>query len=158
LIFVGGNDLRPYLIGSDMTAEAGYAAAVPQIEAGWQKIFGFFADRARFPDGATVLMNNQYDPFDDCTAAPYFISAKKHELLRSYNDLLARLARDNGAILTEQYASYLGHGHHYAVMACPHYQAGAVPFMNDLIHPNVAGHQHLFEQWKPIVDGLYPHP
>jgi lysophospholipase L1-like esterase len=158
LIFVGGNDLRPYLIGTDTAAEAGFAMVVPKIQASWQKIFAFFADRSQFPDGATVLMNNQYDPFDDCTAAPYFISAKKHELLRSYNDVLARLAHDNGAILTEQYTSYLGHGHHYAVMACPHYQAGAVPFMNDLIHPNAAGHDHLFLQWKPIVDGLYPRP
>jgi lysophospholipase L1-like esterase len=155
MIYVGGNDLRPYLVGADVAAEAGLAKAVPELEVAWKQVFAFFADKAKFPDGATILMNNQYDPFDDCTAAPYFISAKKHSLLRSYNDVLARLAHDNGAVLTEQYTPYLGHGHHYAVKTCPHYQAGLTPFMNDLIHPNVAGHDHLFQQWKQVVDGFY---
>lgn len=157
LIFVGGNDLRPYLIGPDGAAEAGLAKAIPGIEASWRQVFAFFADRTRFPDGATLLMNNQYDPFDDCTAPPYFISAKKHALLRAYNDVLARLAAEAGAVITDQYTPYLGHGHHHAVRACPHYQAGMTPFMNDIIHPNAAGHDHLFQQWKAVVDGFYAH-
>ena len=155
LIYVGGNDLRPYLAGLDAAAEAGFAKVVPEIEAEWKKVFDFFADRSKFPGGATLLMNNQYDPFDDCTAAPYFISATKHALLRSYNDVLAKLARDNGAVLTEQYLPYLGHGHHWAVATCPHYKAGSTPFMNDLIHPNPAGHEHLFAQWKQVLGALY---
>jgi lysophospholipase L1-like esterase len=158
MVFVGGNDLRPYLVGSDAAAEAGFAKVMPSVQATWATIFEFFADAQRFPAGVTLLMNNQYDPFDDCTAAPYFISAKKHALLRMYNDTLAQLAREHGATITDQYTPYLGHGHHYAISSCPHYMAGATPFMNDLIHPNPAGHANLFAQWKAIVDGLYRKP
>ncbi len=155
VVYVGGNDLRPYLIASDMAAEAGFARITPSIETAWKTIFTHFADRAKFPDGATVLVNTQYDPFDDCTAPPYFVSAKKHELLRSFNDVVARLARANDAIVVDQFTPFLGHGHHVRVAACPHYRAGSTPYMGDLIHPNAAGHEQIFQQWKLAVDGLY---
>jgi lysophospholipase L1-like esterase len=155
LVYVGGNDLRPYMIASDRAAEAGFATVTNDVSAAWAKIFAFFADRGRFPDGATLLMNNQYDPFDGCTAPPFFVSARKAALLSTYNQLLAQLARDNGATLTDQHGPFLGHGHHHAVPSCPHYQKGLQAFMGDLIHPNVAGHDNLFTQWRTQVDGFY---
>jgi hypothetical protein len=69
--------------------------------------------------------------------------------------VLARIAQENRALLVDQYTPYLGHGHHYALARCPHYQANAQPFMGDLIHPNVAGHDHLYQQWKKAVAGVY---
>jgi lysophospholipase L1-like esterase len=155
VVFVGGNDLRPYMIASDTAAAAGFATVTTNVTAAWTKVFAFFADKARFPDGTTVLVNNQYDPFDGCTAPPFFVSPRKAALLGTYNDLLAKLARESGGVLIDQFSPYLGHGHHYAVASCPHYQKGAQPFMNDLIHPNVAGHNNLFLQWKQVVDGFY---
>jgi lysophospholipase L1-like esterase len=158
LIYVGGNDLRPYMIASDTAASAGFAMVSEDVTAAWAKIFAHFADKSRFPDGTTLLLNNQYDPFDGCTAPPFFISPRKGQLLRTYNELLAKLAADNGAVLVDQHTPYLGHGHHYAVASCPHHQPGAQPFMGDLIHPNAAGHDNLFQQWKKVVDGLYGMP
>ena len=123
--------------------------------AAWSQIFAHFEDRAKFPDGYTLIMNNQYNPFDDCTAAPYFLTAKKSELLARFNAELARVAREKGAVITDQYTPFLGHGHHFSVRTCPHFKMGATPFMDDLIHPNRAGHENLFQQWKTVVDGLY---
>jgi lysophospholipase L1-like esterase len=155
VIYVGGNDLSKYMFAFDPAAERGFTTDLPAVKAAWDRIFEFFQDRARFPDGVTVVMNNQYNPFDDCSAAPYFISAKKHELLARFNQELAAIAAAKGARLTDQYTPYRGHGHHYNVARCPHYAAGATPFMDDLIHPNAAGHDNLFQQWKRVVDQLY---
>jgi lysophospholipase L1-like esterase len=155
LVYVGGNDLAKYMFAFDAAAERGFTADLPVVKAAWDGIFEFFQDRTRFPDGATVIMNNQYNPFDDCTASPYFITARKHELLAQFNGELMGIAAARGARLTDQYTPYRGHGHHHAIARCPHYAAGTTPFMDDLIHPNAAGHDNLFQQWKRVVDDLY---
>jgi lysophospholipase L1-like esterase len=155
LVYVGGNDLAKYMFSLDNVAEQGLNTDLPKVLASWGQILTHFEDRTRYPDGFTLLMNNQYNPFDDCTAAPYFLSAKKSELLARFNAALAQLARDKGAVLTDQYTPYLGHGHHFQVRMCPHFKAGATPFMDDLIHPNAAGHENLFQQWKGVIDRLY---
>ena len=156
VIYVGGNDLRPFMMAPDAVAEAGFNRIVPQIEAAWTRIQTALGDRTMFPDGVTLVMNNQYDPFDACTAPPFFISATKLRLLRAFNERLANIARAAGATLTDQFTPFLGHGHHFAVRSCPHYQPGATAFMADLIHPNAAGHEQLYQQWKRVVDGFYP--
>jgi hypothetical protein len=51
-------------------------------------------------------------------------------------------------VLTDQDGPFLGHGHHYDVASCPHYKADQAPWMDDLIHPNAAGHENLFQQWE----------
>jgi lysophospholipase L1-like esterase len=155
VIFVGGNDLAKYIFASDAAAMKGLETDLPGVLAAWGQVFAFFGDRSKFPDGYRMIMNNQYNPFDDCTALPYNVSAKKFELLHQFNDELAKLAQARGATITDQYTPFLGHGHHYNVMSCPHYIPGAAGWMSDLIHPNAAGHADLFEQWKKTVDGLY---
>jgi len=155
LIYIGGNNLAKYLFAGDAVAERGYMTDLPGIKANWEAIFGFFQDKTKFPDGSTVLMNNQYNPFDDCTAAPYFLSAKKNMLLDAFNKELATIASAKGAVLTDQHTPFLGHGHHYSVRTCPHYKDNQTPWMDDLIHPNAAGHENLFQQWKATVDRLY---
>jgi hypothetical protein len=155
LIYIGGNNLAKYLFSGDAVAERGYMTDLPEVRASWDAIFAFFKDRAKFPDGATVLMNNQYNPFDDCTAAPYFLSAKKNMLLDAFNKELATIASAKGAVLTDQHTPFLGHGHHYSVNTCPHFKANLAPWMDDLIHPNADGHENLFQQWKATVDRLY---
>jgi len=156
LIYVGGNDMQRYLTQADAAAEAGLRGDLPGIAQDWQSVFAFFNDTANFPDGATIIMNNQYNPFDDCTAPPYNLSATKSSLLGEFNAKLASLADEfDNVVLTDQHTPYLGHGHHYSVTSCPHYQAGLEPFMNDLIHPNAAGHANLAVQWNLVADGLY---
>jgi hypothetical protein len=101
-------------------------------------------------------MNNQYNPFDDCTAPPYSLSQVKTDLLAEYNAELTLLADSlSNVVLTDQHTPYLGHGHHYNDASCPHYQAGLTPFMNDLIHPNAAGHANLAAQWDEVAKTLY---
>ena len=155
VVYVGGNDLARYLFASDMAAGNGLETDLPKVLAAWDQVFAFFDDKAKFPDGYRLIMNSQYNPFDDCTAAPYNVSAKKFELLHTFNDRLAGVAQSKGATLTDQFTPFLGHGHHYGVMSCPHFMAGAAPWMGDLIHPNPAGHDDLFQQWKKTVDHLY---
>ncbi len=156
LIYVGGNDMQKYLTQADAAAEAGLRADLPGIAEDWQSVFAFFNDTANFPDGATIIMNNQYNPFDDCTAPPYNLSSLKSGLLREFNTQLASLADEfDNVVITDQYTPYLGHGHHYNVASCPNYEAGLEPFMNDLIHPNAAGHANLATQWSLVADGLY---
>jgi lysophospholipase L1-like esterase len=155
LVYVGGNDLSRQLLATDQAAIAGVTGALPAINDAWDQIAAYFGDRGRFPDGYTLIMNNQYDPFDDCTAPPFFLSAMKIELLHTFNQTLQDIATRTGAHLTDQFTPFLGHGHHYDVASCPHYQPGAAPWMSDLIHPNGAGHEDLFQQWKVVVDRLY---
>jgi len=156
VIFIGGNDLQPYIFISDADAETRFETDMPAMLAEWDRIFAFFDDAAKFPDGYTMIMDTQYNPFDDCTASPYNLSALKIELLRVYNNNLRQLAnaRDN-VVITDQHASYLGHGHHYNVATCPYYIEGAEGWMADLIHPGVAGHANLANEWKMTSDRLY---
>lgn len=156
LVYVGGNDMQKYLTRTDSAAEAGLRGDLPGLIEDWRSVFAYFNDSANFPDGATIIMNNQYNPFDDCTAPPYNLSGAKSALLGEYNAELATLADEfDNVALTDQHTPYLGHGHHYNAAACPHYQAGLEPFMNDLIHPNAAGHQNLADQWGLVADQLY---
>lgn len=158
MIYIGGNDLQTYLPASDEVAMQGLIDDLPGIRANWEEIFAFFDDTAKFPDGATILMNNQYNPFDDCTeqASGIALSAAKNQLLRDFNSALQEIAdQHDNAFLTDQFTTYLGHGHNYAAEACPHYAADSVPFMADLIHPNEAGNAHLAARLALTKDTLY---
>jgi len=156
VVQVGGNNLAPYMFQTDQQAQQGYDQQLPLVQDAWAQIFAYFDDTSKFPDGATIFVSNQYDPFDDCTAAPYNLSPKKIELLHSYNDAIAAIAdaHDNG-VLVDQFTSFLGHGHHYDVATCPYYMAGAAGWMNDLIHPNAAGHAHLGQVLDGVADQVY---
>ena len=158
VIYVGGNDLAKYMFVLDGPAEQGLKTDLPKVLDAWEKIFAFFADPAKFPDGSTVLVSNQYNPFDNCMAAPYFLTPKKNELLAQFNDAVKALATQKKAQFTDQFTPFLGHGHHYQVDRCPFFMANATPFMDDVIHPNPAGHDNLFQQWKKTLDPLYAAP
>jgi lysophospholipase L1-like esterase len=157
MIYIGGNDLAPYIFQSDAAAMSAYNQIMPGIKGDWDGIFAFFEDTTKFPDGATIVMNKQYNPFDDCTAPPYNLSALKNNLLVMFNAVLTDFANQHfeHTIIVDQYTSYLGHGHHYNVSTCPHYMANATPYMKDLIHANADGNKHLSEQMNAAVDDLY---
>jgi lysophospholipase L1-like esterase len=156
LVYIGGNDLQPYIFVSDAEALQRFETDMPMIAARFGEYYDYFADTSRFPDGFTLIMNTQYNPFDDCTAPPYNLSATKIDLLGQYNGELTRIAGLHGnVVITEQHAPYLGHGHHYNVTSCPYYMAGATNWMGDLIHPNVAGHANLAKEWNATADRLY---
>lgn len=153
VIYIGGNDLAQYIFLPDQAALDGWNNTTgPEVAAAWETILDFLGDPANFPDGVTLLMNTQYNPFDDCTAPPYFVSQTKIELLHAHNDALVERANSRQwAFITDQHPSYLGHGHYVADSSCPYYDPTFEGWMNDLIHPNPAGHQHLAEQMVAVA-------
>jgi lysophospholipase L1-like esterase len=156
LIFIGGNDLQPFIYQSDDQTLEQYAEMRPELDADWAAIFEFMNDPANFPDGTTVMMNTQYNPFDDCTAPPEYLSQVKIDLLNEYNDdLVAKADAQANAAIADQHGPYLGHGHHYNDMSCPYFMEGADNWMFDLIHPNVAGHANLATVLGARADEVY---
>ena len=145
MIYIGGNDLAPYIFQSDEAAINGWENTTgPTVATAWEEILAFFDDETNFPDGVTLLMNTQYNPFDDCTAPPYFVSQVKIELLHAHNDALTeRAASRPWGFIADQHPVYLGHGHYVNDSNCPHYDASFEGYMNDLIHPNGPGHHNL---------------
>jgi lysophospholipase L1-like esterase len=158
MLFIGGNDLTPYLTQSDAAAMTGWTGTVePMMQAMYDATFTALADTSKFPGGATLLMNTQYNPFDDCTASPYNISAAKTAILNEFNDKIKTIAGAHGAsaIVVDTHSPFLGHGHHYNVTTCPYYMANATQYMQDLIHANAAGNAVLAGVDNGGADRLY---
>jgi len=158
LIYIGGNDLSEYIFASDEDTVSGYTEKRPELDQNWADIFAFLQDPANFPDGTTIVMNNQYNPFDDCTAPPYNLSATKIDMLRMYNeDLVTKADANDNAYIADQHAPFLGHGHHYNVDSCRFYQADSEYWMTalDLIHPYGGGHVNIGDEMVAILEPLY---
>jgi lysophospholipase L1-like esterase len=158
LIYVGGNDLSEYIFASDEDTVTGYMEKRPELDANWADVFAFLQDPANFPDGTTIVMNTQYNPFDDCTAPPYNLSATKIDMLRMYNeDLVAKADANDNAYIADQHEPFLGHGHHYNVDTCPFYQPDADYWMTalDLIHPYGNGHVNIGDEMVALLEPLY---
>src|SRR5258706_8850120 len=129
LIYIGGNDLSPYIFQSDSAAMTAWTGTIsPKLTSVYNATFATLADSAKFPGGATLLMNTQYNPFDDCTASPYNVSAVKIGVLPRFNDQVKAIAAAHpvASIVVDQHKPFLGHGHHYNVTTCPYYMANAV--------------------------------
>ena len=136
-----------------------YPGAIAGIEEDWETIWEFFDDPENFPDGATVVVNTQYNPFDDCTESYSGIALTplKIMLLADYNTVIGDMTAEhaNGA-LADQYTNFLGHGHLFDNSACPHYDASAEYWMSDLIHANSTGHvEGLAVVFEGVADSLY---
>ena len=154
MIYVGGNDLAAYIVGSDQAAIDGWNNTTgPEVAAAWEEILAFLGDPANFPDGVTLLMNTQYNPFDDCTAPPYFVSETKIELLHAHNQaLMDRAHSQPWGFIADQHPSYLGHGHYVNDASCPYYDESFEGWMGDLIHPNALGHHHLADVMIEVAE------
>lgn len=154
MIYIGGNDLAGYIFGSDQAAIDGWNNTTgPEVAAAWEEILAFLEDESNFPDGVTLLMNTQYNPFDDCTAPPYFVSETKIELLHAHNDALVDRANSRPwGFIADQHPSYLGHGHYVNDQSCPHYDESFDGWMGDLIHPNALGHHHLADVMIEVAE------
>lgn len=158
LIFIGGNDLAAHIFSSDEAATDAWENSVgPQVAQHWEDIFAFLGDSGNFPDGVTVLMNTQYNPFDDCTASPYpTVTPAKNEIVNAHNAALtARAGARDWAFIADQHGPFLGHGHHFDKPECPNYIDGADNWMNDLIHPDATGHGNLSVVLQSQVDQMY---
>jgi lysophospholipase L1-like esterase len=157
MIYIGGNDLSPFIFQSDQQAMAGYQMIEPMLVSVYDSVFTKLSNTTTFPNGAVLLTNTQYNPFDDCTASPYNLSPAKTAILHMFNDKVKSIADAHGAaaIWVDQHDPFLGHGHHYNVSTCPYYQANAVPWMQDTIHANPAGNVDLANVMNAGADRLY---
>lgn len=154
MIYIGGNDLAGYIFQSDQAALDGWNNTTgPAVAAAWEEILAFLGDPQSFPDGVTLLMNTQYNPFDDCTAPPYFVSQTKIDLLHAHNQALTDRAHSQPwGFIADQHPSYLGHGHYVNDASCPYYDESFEGWMGDLIHPNAVGHHHLADVMIEVVE------
>lgn len=154
VIYIGGNDLAPYIFQSDQAALDGWNNTTgPAVAQAWEEILAFLGDPANFPDGVTLLMNTQYNPFDDCTAPPYFVSETKIMLLHAHNDALTERANSQPwAFIADQHPSFLGHGHYVNDSNCPYYDPSFEGWMGDLIHPNAPGHHNLADMMVEVAE------
>ncbi len=157
VLYIGGNDLSPFIFQSDAQAMTAYQMIEPMLVSVYDAVFAKLANTTTFPNGAVLLMNTQYNPFDDCTASPYNLSPAKIAILHKFNDKVRSIAdaHATNAIIVDQHGPFLGHGHHYNVAACPKYTAGSAAWMQDTIHANVAGNVGLASVMNAGVDRLY---
>lgn len=160
-IHVGGNDLAAFILKSDQAAKDAFDSTMSQAEADWIKVFEFFEDKSKFPDGATFIVNTQFNPFDDCTEMHnlFRLTDVKIDLMKQFNGRLAALAkaRDN-AVVADNYAAFLGHGHHHDNDKCPHYESGNDYWMvggADLTHINEKGYAGMTKVFEGVADTLY---
>ncbi len=161
VIWVGGNDISGLLLSSDADAEATYRDQLaPSLDMLWAQMFAWVDDPANFPDGATLIVNTQFNPFDDCTADPYgFMSPLKTSLLAEYNARIEeRVAEREDTYIADQYPAFLGHGHHFGTAECPNYDADNAYWMiggSDLVHPNTLGHVTIAGTLQGTIDQIY---
>lgn len=160
-IHVGGNDLAKFILKSDKAAQDAFDGTMSQAVDDWNTVFEFFEDKSKFPDGATFIVNTQYNPFDDCTEfhTVFQVSQTKIDLMKRFNQKLRDLvnARSRG-IVAEQYEKFLGHGHHHAKSQCPHYKDGADYWLiggSDLTNINEKGYAAMGEEFQRVADQLY---
>lgn len=161
VIWVGGNDISGLLLSSDMEAESTYRDELaPELDRLWESMLEWVDDPANFPDGATLIVNSQFNPFDDCSSDPYgFMTPLKTGLLAEYNARIAERIEDRAdSYLADQYPGFLGHGHHYATEGCPNYTEGNAYWMiggTDLVHPNALGHVTIAGALRTGIDSAF---
>lgn len=161
IIWVGGNDLQPFLLSSDANAQSGYDNLAPELDADWATFFAFIDDPNLFPDGVDVIVNTQFNPFDDCNnTAPFaFMTETKSGLLGQFNTRLKeRAAQRDNTYVGDEHTTFLGHGHHNATDSCPNYIPDADYWMlggTDLVHPNALGHFQIANTLQSAIDEIY---
>jgi lysophospholipase L1-like esterase len=164
-LFIGGNDLAAHLYEPDATATQSWKNLQPAATQNMNAILSYFEDKSKFPGGATILVNSQYNPFDECvTFTNSFATSVKQDILKQFNALLVTIvAGHKSALVVDQYGAVLGHGDNYnqatsnasPPAACPHYASGSASWMADLIHPNALGHVPLGKQMTAAVDAVF---
>ena len=160
MIYIGGNDLVDFLGMTDAESMTFFASRMPAIRNTWEtQIFPFFENSNNFPDGVTVVMNTQYNPYDDCnTEGNIKMTAVKIGLLAEYNRQLTEMANARDYVfITDQHGPFLGHGQANTRTnpACPHYIPNAEYWMFDEIHPNDPGYASLAAEWAKTADLIY---
>ena len=153
VITVGGNDLQSVLLNPMSVEER-----VEKTVGNWRETAQYFLDDQRFPDGATVLMANVYEPTDaEGQVGTCFLGLNISSLLLHLHDAntqLRELAEEMGFSALDMRGAFLGHGFHYSDQATAYYNADdpTLWLSNDCIHPNPRGHHEIRAMfWRAIA-------
>jgi hypothetical protein len=133
----------------------------PRWESAWSEVFEYFADTARFPGGATFLLNTQYSPYDQCPdplGPNSGITDAEEQNLQNINQrmFIDVAIRRPDTVAVDHYPDWLGHGGNADIRGCPHCQLDNTRWViDDGVHPNAIGHARLADKARAAVDGMY---
>ncbi|HMI93910.1 MAG TPA: GDSL-type esterase/lipase family protein [Polyangiales bacterium] len=161
-VYLGGNDLLGCggTEGNDATVACMYRE-IDEIRAEWEPILAYFSDPALFPDGATFLLNTQYQISDECEnpgGMSLGTTQARSAAVQAYNQrvFIDRAVERADAIAVDQYPDWLGHGIFADNARCPHcYREDNVSWLYPSdVHPNPTGHRHIAAKWKLAIDQM----
>jgi lysophospholipase L1-like esterase len=162
-VYLGGNDIADCAQAFSVDAlNQCVDEVIARLTSAWSKLFDYFTDRTRFPDGVTFLLNTQYGLSDECTLPNDFPGGPLRDAkLQAYNRevfIKPAEARDD-TIAIDQYPDWLGHGAHADDSRCPHCsrEDNSAWLAIDKVHPNTAGQSHIADKWKIALDAMYGH-
>jgi hypothetical protein len=141
-----------YAIGNDLLA--GNPDGATLVE-GYASMFDYFTDSDRFPEGATFLLNTQYNPKDECTPPGVMRRPGIDALIRQLNQQVfidVAEARDD-TVAVDQLPDFLGHGDNADITGCPYCGADNTPWLFS-IHPNALGHAHIAAKWEVALAAM----
>jgi lysophospholipase L1-like esterase len=161
-VYLGGNDVGQCRLPDDALALACMDREIEEILVEWQPIFAHFSDASLFPDGATFLLNTQYNLSDECIEPgplPIGITPARSEKLKEYNRRVfiePAIARAD-TIAIDQYPDWLGRGANANDARCPHCYNGdnSSWLIFDGVHPSATGNRHIADKWKVAIDAIY---
>jgi hypothetical protein len=127
------------------------------------ELLDHFTNRAKFPDGATFMINTQYSPSDQCPEGQKSwgpLTTEQEEVLLTLNRrLYIGIAEDRADTVTvDQHPDWLGHGWNGGIKGCPHCYTDNTLWQSDPVHPNELGHIQIFNKWRVAVDRMYAKP
>jgi hypothetical protein len=145
-----------YCIGNDLS---GGNFDATSLKAGYEEMFDYFTDATRFPDGATFLLNTQYNPYDDCrvlggagATIPSTVDQRIVDVNRAVFLDVAEARSDTVAI--DQLPDFLGHGENANFSGCPYCGADNTTWLGFGPHPNVIGQSHIADKWIALFKSM----
>jgi len=152
---VGGNDVSGTIFGfGNLEEEA------PKIVDRVDDIAAWFADPARFPDGAYVYLTNVYEPTDaEGQADECFFGLNLSNIQPTFEAINADMrvrAEQNSWAMVDLRGHFKGHGfnHDDPKIAAYHADDPTLWLSRDCIHPNQRGHHEVRRLFLAAIDAL----
>ena len=156
----GGNDIGMCAQTNPIETLACADGVIAELTNTWQDIFTYFSDLARFPDGATFMLNTQYGLYDECVTPESPLGGPQRDAkLKEYNQkvfIQPALTR-NDTVTVDQYPDWRGHERQADQARCPHCYRGdnSTWLASDGTHPNSLGQQHIADKWTAAIEAIY---
>lgn len=145
-IFAVGNDMTS---GPILTPNTDLAPFKNSLDV----VFQYFDDAARFPDGATFLLNGQYSIYDGCDPSALSLEQQAQVVNKALFFDTAVVRSDTTAI--DHFPDWLGHAGYANVQGCPYCGTDNQSWIGFGPHPNSLGGEHIAAKWFVALDGMY---